>query len=205
MGPDAKNQLTVGVGALAGSTIMLLTLPWGLAVYAGRVNLDENGQGAYHMKESERLSHDHNHLTKVNCASLYPTYSCRDSSVWQTGVNCSESVASTAKLMLLTALPYVLIQCAAFGYGCANKHTNCSSEGPFPLVGLAITAVFFLFYIWFQVKNSNDERAMERRFLKQEALLTSMGTGHSFWCCLPLAPPHRSPGSPCCVVQVLVP
>ena len=28
MGPDAQKQLSVGVGALAGSTIMLLTLPW---------------------------------------------------------------------------------------------------------------------------------------------------------------------------------
>lgn len=28
MGDDAQNQLSVGVGALAGSTIMLLTIPW---------------------------------------------------------------------------------------------------------------------------------------------------------------------------------
>ena len=29
LGPDAQNQLSVGVGALAGSTIMLLTVPLG--------------------------------------------------------------------------------------------------------------------------------------------------------------------------------
>lgn len=28
MGDDAQSQLSVGVGALAGSTIMLLTIPW---------------------------------------------------------------------------------------------------------------------------------------------------------------------------------
>lgn len=28
MGDDAQAQLSVGVGALAGSTIMLLTIPW---------------------------------------------------------------------------------------------------------------------------------------------------------------------------------
>eukprot|EP00438_Fugacium_kawagutii_P009555 Skav227896 [mRNA] locus=scaffold1951:174086:176752:- [translate_table: standard] len=28
LGPDAQNQVSVGVGALAGSTVMLLTLPW---------------------------------------------------------------------------------------------------------------------------------------------------------------------------------
>lgn len=39
MGPDAQSQLTVGVGALAGSTIMLLTIPWTLSIIGGRVNL----------------------------------------------------------------------------------------------------------------------------------------------------------------------
>merc|ERR1719221_951184 len=28
LGPDAQDQVSVGVGALAGSTVMLLTLPW---------------------------------------------------------------------------------------------------------------------------------------------------------------------------------
>merc|ERR1719159_2135067 len=39
LGPDAQEQVSVGVGALAGSTIMLLTLPWFLAVLGGRVSL----------------------------------------------------------------------------------------------------------------------------------------------------------------------
>ena len=33
-------KLSVGVGALAGSTIMLLTIPWALAIIYGRVNID---------------------------------------------------------------------------------------------------------------------------------------------------------------------
>ena len=43
LGPDAQKQISVGVGALAGSTIMLLTIPWALAVFAGRVSLDSAG------------------------------------------------------------------------------------------------------------------------------------------------------------------
>jgi Ca2+/Na+ antiporter len=39
MGKDADKKLSVGVGALAGSTIMLLTIPWFLASLAGRVDL----------------------------------------------------------------------------------------------------------------------------------------------------------------------
>jgi hypothetical protein len=40
MGPGAQEQLNVGVGALAGSTVMLITIPWVLSVYAGRVDIE---------------------------------------------------------------------------------------------------------------------------------------------------------------------
>jgi hypothetical protein len=49
LGADAQNQLNVGMGGLAGSTVMLLTIPWLLAVYAGRVNI-ENGVANYGKK-----------------------------------------------------------------------------------------------------------------------------------------------------------
>lgn len=39
LGEDAQHQVSVGVGALAGSTIMLLTIPWFLAILGGRVNV----------------------------------------------------------------------------------------------------------------------------------------------------------------------
>jgi hypothetical protein len=44
LGPNAQEELQVGIGALAGSTIMLLTLPWCLAIFGGRVSLDEEGR-----------------------------------------------------------------------------------------------------------------------------------------------------------------
>ena len=50
LGDDAQNQVAVGVGALAGSTIMLLTLPWFLSILGGRVDLDANGDPQYTKK-----------------------------------------------------------------------------------------------------------------------------------------------------------
>ena len=49
LGPAEKvvEQVNVGVGALAGSTIMLLTVPWFLAMIAGRVNINSNGTCNY--------------------------------------------------------------------------------------------------------------------------------------------------------------
>merc|ERR1719210_3065218 len=46
LGDDAQSQISVGVGALAGSTIMLLTIPWSLAVVFGRVGI-KDGKATY--------------------------------------------------------------------------------------------------------------------------------------------------------------
>merc|ERR1719414_129037 len=46
LGPDAQSQVSVGVGALAGSTVMLLTLPWFIAVMSGKVPM-KDGEPQY--------------------------------------------------------------------------------------------------------------------------------------------------------------
>ena len=47
LGSDAQCQLSVGVGTLAGSTIMLLTIPWALSVFLGYRDRDpETGEAA---------------------------------------------------------------------------------------------------------------------------------------------------------------
>lgn len=40
---EAQETLSVGVGALAGSTIMLLTVPWALSIWSGRVDFGADG------------------------------------------------------------------------------------------------------------------------------------------------------------------
>ena len=40
---EAQETLSVGVGALAGSTIMLLTVPFFLSIMGGRVNYSHDG------------------------------------------------------------------------------------------------------------------------------------------------------------------
>ncbi len=47
----------MGVGALAGSTIMLLTLPWFLSIMAGRVHVNESGHCVYKHPRSRGLRH----------------------------------------------------------------------------------------------------------------------------------------------------
>jgi len=40
---EAQDSLKVGIGALAGSTILALTVAYGFMILKGRVNLDKNG------------------------------------------------------------------------------------------------------------------------------------------------------------------
>jgi hypothetical protein len=44
LGPDAQQQLSVGVGTLAGSTIMLLTIPWLGGLWIGRCDINASGE-----------------------------------------------------------------------------------------------------------------------------------------------------------------
>jgi hypothetical protein len=54
MGENAQEELTVGVGALAGSTVFLLTVPWALSIVGGRVNVDPvSGMALYRWAGAE--------------------------------------------------------------------------------------------------------------------------------------------------------
>lgn len=92
LGPGAQQQLSVGVGALAGSTIMLLTLPWLLSVVAGRVDCDSTGNPGYHSPPR---------LAAANRWSL------------TTGVLATDAVKSSANIMMLTAVSFIIIQVSA--------------------------------------------------------------------------------------------
>ena len=47
LGADAQCKVSVGVGTLAGSTIMLLTIPWALSVFLGYRDRDpQTGEAA---------------------------------------------------------------------------------------------------------------------------------------------------------------
>ena len=47
----AQETLSVGIGSLAGSTIMLMTIPFALAVFTGRVDLDPETNMPNYLKQ----------------------------------------------------------------------------------------------------------------------------------------------------------
>merc|ERR1712048_452016 len=87
----AEITIAVGIGALAGSTIMLLCIPWFLAILSGRVDLDDSGQAKYLGKPK---------LTK-------------DFDLHGTGVQAKPIIKANARLMLITSLSFLIVQIPA--------------------------------------------------------------------------------------------
>eukprot|EP00927_Polykrikos_kofoidii_P076242 TRINITY_DN7306_c0_g1_i2.p1 TRINITY_DN7306_c0_g1~~TRINITY_DN7306_c0_g1_i2.p1 ORF type:complete len:565 (-),score=109.38 TRINITY_DN7306_c0_g1_i2:9-1703(-) len=146
MGPADKvnEQVKVGVGALAGSTIMLLTLPWFLAVHAGRVSV-HNGQPTY-VKPSTG-DKDWSKLMPPGHAGFFDT-----------GVGIGEPIRQNAKIMILTSLSYLVIQGPAFMVD-DKEHTREQQfqfEDIWALIGLVTTCSAFCWYLYQMFQDSKS-------------------------------------------------
>eukprot|EP00026_Physarum_polycephalum_P005161 Phypoly_transcript_05190.p1 GENE.Phypoly_transcript_05190~~Phypoly_transcript_05190.p1 ORF type:complete len:592 (+),score=139.22 Phypoly_transcript_05190:164-1939(+) len=134
---EVKEQIAVGVGALAGSTIMLLTIPWALCIFQGRVDID-NGEANYTKKP------------KLSEANKWSWKNC--------GITPRHSININGKIMLGTAISYVIIQLAAFGSGCAkNAECHPAKEHWAALVALLSSILFFIGYLVYNVKFADEQ------------------------------------------------
>lgn len=145
----AQGQLKVGVGTLAGSTVMLLTMPWALSIWGGRVDVKDNkAQYTARPKLSNKWS-----LT-------------------QSGVQPNAGVSLNAKVMMVTALAYLIIQGPAFAVPASDSADEAADkERTWALVGLIATALLFLAYSVWQVKSSSSE---EQQAARMEAVRKEM-------------------------------
>ena len=136
LGHNVKDKIDIGVGDLAGSTIMLLTLPWFFANLGGRVDLKNNGEGNYNAKVKL-------HRNRHKCGGLFTT-----------GIHPLHSVRVGGKMIALTALPYVLIQMGGF----VNPYEGPSHDSIawLMLFSSFLSFVFFFFYLYFQFKNQDE-------------------------------------------------
>merc|ERR1711964_35889 len=97
MGPDAVEQTNVGVGALAGSTIMLLTMPWFISIYFGRVDteiIDDDSDNYWLYKTDNRLKNKCGFTTSA--------------------VKITKQIKKMGLVMLLTMISYVIVQSVSF-------------------------------------------------------------------------------------------
>lgn len=137
LGPGAQEQLSVGVGALAGSTIMLLTVPWCLSIIGGRVNIDPRTR----MPVYKRPPH------VANWAKLDPP---GNMSLMGTGVLPGPNVKIGGYILLITAVSYLLIQGPAFFYAGEPQHVIAESEHNWAVAGFITCMVMFVAYLGYQ-------------------------------------------------------
>jgi len=156
LGPGAQEQLSVGVGALAGSTIMLLTIPWGLCVFVGAVGI-KDGVASYSVKKPKKLV--------LTAGEMYKAK--MQGGGEGAGVSPGKSIAFNAKIMLATALIYLLIQGPAAPYAQIEATDKLNEEiatveSSWALYGL-VTAVagFFAYLVLMVACGSDDDETQE--------------------------------------------
>lgn len=131
LGPldQVQKQLSVGVGALAGSTIMLLTVPWFLSVVGGRVDLSPR-TGAANYRAKPKLTVP---FSATSLAGVMPD---------------EVATKNAAKIMLVTTVPYLLIQGSAFAFHHQKtEQERSASEAVYALVGFVVCVLSFLWYL----------------------------------------------------------
>ena len=180
LGENAQEEVSVGVGALAGSTIMLLTVPWMLSLLAGRVVMDADGSPQYQRPSGWPRG--------VRWSKL-PS----GTSLLNSGVRCGPTIRRSAVLMLITLIPYLVIQIPSTIGGCmwAARFDECKTPKWAPLIGAVLAAAMFAYYLYFQVQQADDDpvRMDKVDVLRREALrrhlvslrgLISSGVGDAF-------------------------
>lgn len=137
-----KKTLSVGVGALAGSTIMLLTAPWGLSVFQGRVDIVDGK------------------LTYNKSPKVKPGKSFQET-LDTTGVALLDEVQQGSKIMMLTTIPYFLIQIPAWFI--KPGEDPGAFEKNWALISLILCVSGFIWYIKLQLDASNAGMDEQKR------------------------------------------
>ena len=142
---NAQEEVAIGVGALAGSTIFLLTIPWFFAILAGRVNIRADGRSTYMYKPR-----------------LWPHGFI---SLKRTGVEPKGHVREAGRYMLITCVSYLVIQGMALkagNYFSATQTPETTAKTAMQEHGAAMVVLFvcvalFAFYIWTQFTETPEK------------------------------------------------
>ncbi len=136
LGDDVQQKMAVGVGALAGSTIMLLTIPWFLSILGGRVDINpQTGQPQYNRPRDSKLSSSNTCSLKLS------------------GVYSSAQVRQNAVFMMGSAMLYMMVQVPALFFGSTNVST-------FSLFGFISCLITFVYYIYLQYNVSGKDDSL---------------------------------------------
>eukprot|EP00040_Diaphanoeca_grandis_P012051 m.61489 g.61489 ORF g.61489 m.61489 type:complete len:625 (+) comp22992_c1_seq1:100-1974(+) len=164
LGSDAVNQIEIGVGAIAGSTIMLITLPVFIAIFFGRVPIVD-GKCQYGKTKTEGTS------------------------FLSQGVKCNSDVNRDGKIMVLTGLCYLVVQIPSFiemetlgnatdfkyykpgspEYDLSLAHKVARREKPVFLAAFIISFLAFAVYLIYKIRSNNNSTELRVEYYKLKA------------------------------------
>jgi len=142
LGSDAQYQLEVGIGALAGSTILLLTVPWFLIITAGRVDISNEGKPQY---KSPKLTPPDNY------------------NPFTTGVLVSDKAKTASIMMLVTATSYLIIEMAAIQFNSDTTTALTTDEYPYAIAAFSVAMFWFICYLVYMYMDSQTVESTENR------------------------------------------
>lgn len=142
LGPNAQEEVSVGVGALAGSTVMLLTFPWFIAIVFGSVPLGKNGKPVYGA-DNEDL-HD------------------APQGFMSSGISIMTEIRKGAKIMLMTTALFFIIQLPATEGESRglNTHGQATFENGWAGIGLLGCVAAFCGYLVFCYNDANEDKQL---------------------------------------------
>eukprot|EP00607_Mallomonas_marina_P007925 CAMPEP_0182424912 /NCGR_PEP_ID=MMETSP1167-20130531/11188_1 /TAXON_ID=2988 /ORGANISM="Mallomonas Sp, Strain CCMP3275" /LENGTH=541 /DNA_ID=CAMNT_0024605089 /DNA_START=242 /DNA_END=1867 /DNA_ORIENTATION=+ len=132
----AQKQLDIGVGTLAGSSVLLLTVPWAMSVIAGRVSLE---RGVLNYDGFPRL-HFHSYWRTLT----------------HTGVSVGKFVHSGAYIMMGTASTYLFLQVPGLMFRSQRLDVVAAEEHHYAVVGFIISLAMFAGYMYYQLAISRQ-------------------------------------------------
>eukprot|EP00227_Mantoniella_beaufortii_P014562 CAMPEP_0197577120 /NCGR_PEP_ID=MMETSP1326-20131121/1869_1 /TAXON_ID=1155430 /ORGANISM="Genus nov. species nov., Strain RCC2288" /LENGTH=567 /DNA_ID=CAMNT_0043140137 /DNA_START=36 /DNA_END=1739 /DNA_ORIENTATION=- len=149
---DAQEQVAIGMGTLAGSTVMLLTIAWSGSLWVGRCDLNERGVAVART------------LTRGGCEALSTT-----------GVTTDRDTKLNAKIMMLSCVLFLIVQVPAFAGVDRSKAVDLAA-GIAALTGLALYCAFQVLYPELQRRKMAAARA---RYARRNGAALAIHFGNS--------------------------
>ncbi|KAH7284982.1 hypothetical protein KP509_33G005500 [Ceratopteris richardii] len=152
---EAQEQVLVGIGLLAGSNVMLLTLLWGSCLILGRTDLKIDEESGIPRAMDKQLS---------------KAFGLSD-----TGVEIDHLTQLTARIMLLSIVPFVVAQ--------LPRIFSFSTNGNIPVLvacilafsGLLAYCLYQIFTPWLQQRRKEIAQRRVQKFLAIEKLMKHVG------------------------------
>eukprot|EP00954_Amorphochlora_amoebiformis_P002677 210252-Amorphochlora_amoeboformis.AAC.2 len=172
---EIQRELNVGVGTLAGSTIMLLTLPFAVAIFVNRrpigckgqaEDIEESGQDGNEFTEEAKLSYP-NFISKT--AADRPLYHTKENDqTFAIGSTVGESLPMSAKIMMGSTITYLVVQVPAF----FASQTFVQKAS---LLSFVVSLALLFIYCIYSATKSDDQHRQDyvrlKREMKQNKLL----------------------------------